>query len=34
MLLLVQALFTGVLSETAPQIIRSSVLNSAGWELN
>ena len=25
---------TGVLSGTAPQIIRSSVLNSAGWELN
>ena len=25
---------SGVLSGTAPQIIRSSVLNSAGWELN
>ena len=25
---------TGVLSGTAPQIIRSSVSNSAGWELN
>ena len=30
----IELISAGVLSGTAPQIIRSSVSNSAGWELN